>query len=1095
MSVRRLHWPPGRLGRRRCPPQLAQPPSGRAWLLVAILLKLPNLANALITTITPTQAETQEMSVFAVVGSGLDSTSNGNIAKFVATSATDCSTAPAAGGTYEQTDLDPGDVASLSVTVISVRFTIAGEYFLCYKDGAAYDIYAVGGNSVAFIVNGVTLPLGSQFAMDQGGESVPAVGLGATTVTFAGKGFNTAPGGDSVKIVDASALDCFFPDAGGTTAVTNLGPGDLGNTDASEATFTFTIPGFFRICYSLGSSPAVLIPVDFEVRGISRVSPLQVPVLRETTFLIEGIGLNRQPGADSAKLVLATASDCNGAPAGGTLERTNLGPDDDSGRLTSQMKATFTQSGEYFLCYMLASRQYVLHSSETIVVSGASTIVPQSGQNPVTQVSSIFQISGSGLNRGDNKDKVKFVEAATAVCTAPLAAGTSEITNLGPDDLNGQTTAEATVAFNTAGYYRACYQTYLAPDYTMLLGLIVVRGVTSFSPTLVMPGELSIIQFDGIGLDRGNGQDSAKVVLDTAVDCSGGAVSGTSEITDLDPDDQSNQETSLISITLQTPGPYKMCYKVTGESYSLLATSLIVKGATSYERTGYGDQLAHTGELTSFTIYGNGLDQRTDIGDRAKFIDSPRVDCTGSPAGGTTEVTDLGPTDDTGQTQVTMDVTFTTLGQYQLCYKIKGGSYIIVPGVLTIAPPTPQPTAVPTAVPTGEPTAAPTAVPTPIPTPLPTPIPTPVPTVAPTAPTPAPTGDPTAAPTVIPTPAPTPLPPGQTLPPTPQPTPVALLTRTGQPQENFVMVNDATLFAVGNWVRLAPGTANEVNAEITAITGNKIDFNRVISYTHPIGTELIFVDHTWTFLGSDPIARYGDKKVKFWLPNFQPMPLLRTPSLHVTGQTFPGANAALQWFETFWLTVPDGRQIAKVSIKKEFRENKTLSFLPGAPAVDMSVFGQLIDIESLPDEGEHYALTDGPEVQLHIGRKAHNPPRVHQPIFEFLYVQTPDIAFAISPAHAAVDFPANPRMALQYSHLDIFISEMIQPERFTGILPELWEVIPQSDEVLAMTVCPEKMKVNSSRLDALRLRKRIAAARAAALPRRLPVRSWSAGFA
>lgn len=31
--------------------------------------------------------------------------------------------------------------------------------------------------------------------------------------------------------------------------------------------------------------------------------------------------------------------------------------------------------------------------------------------------------------------------------------------------------------------------------------------------------------------------------------------------------------------------------------------------------------------------------------------------------------------------------------------------------------------------------------------------------------------------------------------------------------------------------------------------------------------------------------------------------------------------------------------LAKVSIKKEFRENRTLTFVPGAPAVDMVVFG------------------------------------------------------------------------------------------------------------------------------------------------------------
>merc|ERR1712183_998355 len=79
---------------------------------------------------------------------------------------------------------------------------------------------------------------------------------------------------------------------------------------------------------------------------------------------------------------------------------------------------------------------------------------------------------------------------------------------------------------------------------------------------------------------------------------------------------------------------------------------------------------------------------------------------------------------------------------------------------------------------------------------------------------------------------------------------------------------------------------------------------------------------------------------------------------------------------------------------------------------------------------------------------------VRDPTYEYLYVHTPDAVFAISPAHAAVDFPNSPVLALQYAHLDLFFIEMVDPTRFTGILPQLWGVIPKSPEVVAMLEPP-----------------------------------------
>jgi hypothetical protein len=270
-----------------------------------------------------------------------------------------------------------------------------------------------------------------------------------------------------------------------------------------------------------------------------------------------------------------------------------------------------------------------------------------------------------------------------------------------------------------------------------------------------------------------------------------------------------------------------------------------------------------------------------------------------------------------------------------------------------------------------------------------------------------------------------------------------------------VQVADLTGFAVGNMVKLSGGLGTEENVEILSIdiASKTLTLKVATTNAHTTGNSVLYMNAFW-FTGSDPVVRIGERKIKFWLPLHSPVPLLKTKYLNLMGSVFPGPRADLQWFGTFWITVPDGRDVVKVSIKRGLHLNSTA----GKPTLDVKAFGRPVNLEELPPRGRDFVVTDdGHDLRFHIGREAHHPPRVRDPTFEYIFVQTPDLVFAITTAHAAVDFPTSPRLALQHAHLDLFVTEMSSPHRFQGMLPQLWGAIPMTAEVEAMTVSPDPL--------------------------------------
>jgi len=95
------------------------------------------------------------------------------------------------------------------------------------------------------------------------------------------------------------------------------------------------------------------------------------------------------------------------------------------------------------------------------------------------------------------------------------------------------------------------------------------------SGTIATGTSITMTFSGGRGLNLAAGQDAAKVVLSSG-DCSSAAAGGgTSEVTDLGPDDSTSATSASAAFTWTSAGMYKVCYKLAGGSYAQVGTSAI----------------------------------------------------------------------------------------------------------------------------------------------------------------------------------------------------------------------------------------------------------------------------------------------------------------------------------------------------------------------------------------------------------------------------------------------------------------------------------------------------------------------------------------
>lgn len=207
---------------------------------------------------------------------------------------------------------------------------------------------------------------------------------------------------------------------------------------------------------------------------------------------------------------------------------------------------------------------------------------------------------------------------------------------------------------------------------------------------------------------------------------------------------------------------------------------------------------------------------------------------------------------------------------------------------------------------------------------------------------------------------------------------------------------------------------------------------------------------------SDPITFFRGKKTKFWLPLQGKHLLLQTQDLAIFASVFGGPSADLQWFDRFFIRLPDGRKVAEIGVERaSLRQNRTSSRRHHLFRQLSVKLGDNAVPSMKPFETTVFADTSA-EVLVTVGTQRFDPPRLHgQPVTEFVNVETASISFTLMASHAGNEFPGNIELQKKYAHLDWLCHEMIGVKNYTGILPQIWGIEqPLSSEVAAMLQPP-----------------------------------------
>lgn len=160
---------------------------------------------------------------------------------------------------------------------------------------------------------------------------------------------------------------------------------------------------------------------------------------------------------------------------------------------------------------------------------------------------------------------------------------------------------------------------------------------------------------------------------------------------------------SVWRFYFDTPGAYKLCYKVASSSDAVAASLLSVfAGNPAYYEVvrGAGPKgEVYLNTLTTVRFYGDALDTRAATGDRAKFVLDGESCEDGQAAGGVAVSTDLGPSNAYGPACTTSEWTWRLLsgGSFKICYQRAGHGWVEVPSVSDLGsgpvPATPVPAA------------------------------------------------------------------------------------------------------------------------------------------------------------------------------------------------------------------------------------------------------------------------------------------------------------------------------------------------------------------------------------------------------------------
>lgn len=215
----------------------------------------------------------------------------------------------------------------------------------------------------------------------------------------------------------------------------------------------------------------------------------------------------------------------------------------------------------------------------------------------------------------------------------------------------------------------------------------------------------------------------------------------------------------------------------------------------------------------------------------------------------------------------------------------------------------------------------------------------------------------------------------------------------------------------------------------------------------------------------DPITWHGNVREEFWLPNAVLSPLIRAPDLNVFASSRPG-HTDDQWIDRIVITSVANEEVLDVSIKKNLTYYDRAALPENSfETLDVKMeWMQEEKMEVMPPGDAQFDHWRG--IRLGFGRVRHfgQLKAGPAPRREAIYVTSKSLKILILSSSAREYFLESGELALEFSHLDIEIMEIADESKLTGILPELWGLVPMSAETNKLRKVSKDVLAAMSRL-------------------------------
>lgn len=222
-------------------------------------------------------------------------------------------------------------------------------------------------------------------------------------------------------------------------------------------------------------------------------------------------------------------------------------------------------------------------------------------------------------------------------------------------------------------------------------------------------------------------------------------------------------------------------------------------------------------------------------------------------------------------------------------------------------------------------------------------------------------------------------------------------------------------------------------------------------------------------VGGDPVSWYGNLRTEFNLPIGTHTVLLQMPDLVVLAWPFEGKGED-QWIERVLVASNTGELIVEVQVRRDLMDFdrtkqernafETLDVVVGPSAFP----SRLVHIPNYDEQIDHPEgfITKFARIGAWTPRGAACLQSKYWPCRENLHV-VGGYGMVSVESSSAIEYYGNTEEAMKHIHLDIDIQDMVRPETFGGVLPEIWGLRPMSNSTRAMI---KSQTVVDSHLDA-----------------------------